>query len=89
MKKRRSKAMKKSKRVSRKAVARHVKEADERRHEEVKRPSAAARAMGAHLSPANAKPGDIAYIGPCENGTRIVCYYDANMLPSDCRSQPC
>lgn len=81
--------MKKRKRVAKHAVARNVKEADKRGHASVPRPKAADRAKGAHLSSSTAKPGDVAYIGPCENGTRIVCYYDQNMLPSNCRSQPC
>jgi hypothetical protein len=45
---------------------------------------------GAHLSPKEAKPGDIAWMGPCEStGTRVICYYDQNMDPSDCRNVPC
>jgi hypothetical protein len=45
---------------------------------------------GAHLSPNGAKPGDIAWVGPCEStGTRVICYYDRNMDPSDCRNVPC
>jgi hypothetical protein len=77
-----------------KRVARTASEADERGHEplqqfSLKKLSAAKRNKGAHLSSDNAKPGDIAWVGPCENGSRIVCYYDENMNPSDCRNQPC
>ena len=46
-------------------------------------------ANGVHISPKHAAPGDVAWIGPCENGTRIVCYFDENMDPSDCHNQPC
>jgi len=46
-------------------------------------------AGGAHLSPKHAAPGDVAWIGPCDGNTRVVCYYDENMDPSDCRNQPC
>ncbi len=46
--------------------------------------------MGTHFAAANAKPGDIAWVGPCEaSGTRVVCYYDEAMQPTDCRNQPC
>jgi hypothetical protein len=46
--------------------------------------------MGTHFSATNAKPGDVAWSGPCEaSGTRVVCYYDADMQPTDCRNVPC
>jgi hypothetical protein len=49
-----------------------------------------ARSNAIEFSKRNAKPGDIAWIGPCEDtGTRIVCYYDANMDPSDCKNERC
>jgi len=44
---------------------------------------------GVHMSAQGAKPGDVAWMGPCVAGIRIVCYYDQNMDPSDCRNQPC
>lgn len=48
------------------------------------------RVGGIALAAAGAKPGDIAWIGPCEpHGKRVICYYDANLDPSDCRSIPC
>jgi hypothetical protein len=81
--------MKKRTRVPKNAIPRHVKEADERGHEKVAALKAADRAKGAHISSSNAKPGDVAYVGPCEDSQRIVCYYDQNMLPKCCRTQPC
>jgi hypothetical protein len=44
---------------------------------------------GVVFSKASAQPGDIAWMGPCVGGRRIVCYFDENMDPSDCRSQSC
>jgi hypothetical protein len=44
---------------------------------------------GVHLAAQHAAPGDVAWIGDCKNGVRLVCYYDDNMDPSDCRNQPC
>jgi hypothetical protein len=41
------------------------------------------------LSSEGAKPGDIASIGPCENGNRIVCYFDEDMEPTHCVNMPC
>lgn len=42
------------------------------------------------VSPKFARPGDVAWVGPCEDsGTRIVCYYDDNLDPSDCRNERC
>ena len=78
------------------AIPRNVTEAEQRGHAKTEgfnlssfTASHAAKA-GTHLSPSNAKPGDVAWVGPCEEGgTRIVCYYDQNMDPSDCRNQPC
>ena len=81
--------MKKRVRVKKNSVPRNVKEAHAQGHRQVPRLTAADRAKGAHLSPAGAKPGDVAYVGPCENGQRIVCYYDQDMLPSDCHTQAC
>ena len=47
-------------------------------------------ARGMHFSSASAKPGDVAWVGPCEaSGTRVVCYYDQAMEPTDCRNVPC
>jgi hypothetical protein len=34
------------------------------------------------------KPGDVAVIGPVQNGNRLVCYYDAHLLATDCRNVP-
>jgi hypothetical protein len=56
-------------------------------HPKVAKPKSLAK--GVQLSQQHAAPGDIAWIGPCNNGTRIVCYYDDNMDPKDCRNQPC
>jgi hypothetical protein len=41
------------------------------------------------LSPEGAKPGDIASIGPCEKGNRIICYFDEDMEPTNCVNVPC
>jgi hypothetical protein len=75
-------------------VARTVGEAKRRGHKKIS--NAKLTAMTAsekknrmHFSRRDAKPGDIAWAGPCVNGNRIVCYYDPNMDPSDCRNQPC
>jgi hypothetical protein len=56
-------------------------------HPKVPKPESFAK--GVHISPKHAAPGDVAWVGPCEGKTRIVCYYDENMDPSDCRNQPC
>lgn len=72
-----------------KSVPRTVAEADERGHAKIAMPSKAKMAKGHSLSITNAQPGDVAYVGPCENGQKTVCYYDARMLPSDCRQQDC
>lgn len=37
----------------------------------------------------SAAPGNVAYIGPCDNGFQLACYYDQNMVPSDCRHISC
>ncbi len=71
-------------------IARTAKHADDRGHEKVaKRVTAAQRAKGAHFAAEGAKPGDVAWVGPCQGGTRIVCYYNSDMQPSDCRNQSC
>jgi hypothetical protein len=31
----------------------------------------------------------VAWIGPCIDGRRRICYYDENLLPSDCHSESC
>jgi hypothetical protein len=36
-----------------------------------------------------AQPGAVAYIGSCDNGSRLACYYDQNMVASDCRTISC
>lgn len=56
-------------------------------HKEVPKPKSFAG--GLSLSHQHAAPGDIAWVGPCEGNTRIVCYYDENMDPSRCTNQPC
>lgn len=49
-----------------------------------------AKQAGTHFSAKTASEGDVAWVGPCEEGgTRVVCYYDKNLDPSDCRNQPC
>jgi hypothetical protein len=77
-------------------VPRTANEATKKGHRKIPKrlETAVARARSAHLganiSASNAKPGDVAWVGPCEaSGTRVVCYYDQNMNPSDCRNQPC
>ena len=75
-------------------IARTVGEAKRRGHRKISNVrlstmAASARSQGVHLSTSGAQPGDIAWAGPCVNGNRIVCYYDQNMNPSDCRNQPC
>jgi hypothetical protein len=46
--------------------------------------------LGTHFTRDNARKNSIAWIGPCEDGgTRVVCYYDASMQPTDCRNIPC
>jgi len=45
--------------------------------------------MGMLQSPDGKKPGDIAWEGPCENGTRMVCRFDADMQPSICKPESC
>jgi hypothetical protein len=45
--------------------------------------------MWGAISATKAIPGDIAWVGPCEHGVRIVCYYDEDMKPTDCRMAPC
>jgi hypothetical protein len=75
-------------------VARTAAEADERGHERARNFSindltAAEKKHWTQLSPKHAKPGDVAWTGPCIDGIRIVCYYDANMDPSDCRNHSC
>lgn len=73
-------------------LARTVDESDHMGHQPASgfRLTASRRKLGVEVSPANAKPGDIAWIGPCEaTGTRVVCYYDANLDPTDCRNQRC
>ena len=72
-----------------KPVPRHTSEADRLGHAKIKNLQSALMAQGVHLSTNNAKPGDVAWVGPCVNGNRIVCYYDQNMDPSDCRNQSC
>jgi hypothetical protein len=72
-----------------KTVPRTVAEADVHKHAKVPMPSAKDMAGGTHMSVQGAQVGDVAYVGPCEAGTRIVCYYDQNLDPSDCRNQPC
>jgi hypothetical protein len=56
-------------------------------HPKIPKPKSFAK--GVHISQKHAAPGDVAWVGPCEGQTRIVCYYDENMDPSDCRNQPC
>jgi hypothetical protein len=56
-------------------------------HKSVAKPSSFAN--GVNISQKHAAPGDVAWIGPCEGGNRIVCYFDENMDPSDCRNQSC
>lgn len=77
-----------------KGVARTAGEATRRGHSQARNLSladisAAEKRKGTHFSRTDAKPGDIAWMGPCDDGSRIVCYYDDNMDPSDCRNQPC
>jgi hypothetical protein len=73
-------------------IPRTAKEATKIGHKKIGKRARVAllHAHGANISSSNAQPGDIAWVGPCEStGTRVVCYYDANMNPSDCRNQPC
>ena len=77
-------------------IPRTASEARKRGHKKITKKAAATivRAqnshVGTHLSSNNANPGDVAWIGPCEaSGTRIICYYDQNMDPSDCKDVPC
>ena len=75
-------------------VARTAVEADDRGHEKtlnfrLDNLNIDKRNRGLMISAASARPGDIAWAGPCINGMRIVCYYDVNMDPSDCRNVPC
>lgn len=51
--------------------------------------SKATKVAGVTLSQKFASPGDIAWIGPCEDGKKIVCYYDPNLDPKDCHTVPC
>ena len=51
--------------------------------------SRATKAAGVTLTSKFARPGDVAWIGPCEDGVKIVCYYDVNMDPKDCHSVKC
>jgi hypothetical protein len=44
-------------------------------------------ALSDHQIP-GAKPGDVAFIGPAQNGNRVMCYYDANLQPTICRNVP-
>jgi hypothetical protein len=73
-------------------IPRTAKEASDAGHKKISKTakSALVHAKGAHISSNNAQPGDVAWVGPCEStGTRVVCYYDKNLDPSDCRNQPC
>ena len=47
------------------------------------------RQMGTHYSPAGQAPNDVAWRGPCENGTQMVCRFDDDMQPSKCAPEPC
>lgn len=51
--------------------------------------AAVQRQMGTHFSPEGKQPGDIAWTGPCENGSQMVCRFDQDMQPSDCKPEPC
>lgn len=69
-------------------IPRTVKEADALKHKKARKPRVPR--TGTHLSVEKAKPGDLAWIGPCEpDGTRRVCYFDDHLQPSDCRTQKC
>lgn len=76
-------------------IPRTVAQAKKQRHAKIRNLSFAKlaperREGGIALSATGAKPGDIAWIGPCEpNGKRVICYYDANLDPSDCRNISC
>jgi hypothetical protein len=78
--------------VSKRAIPRTSAEAKKRKFKKTARPDAAdPRFKGSiSFSKAQARPGDVAFIGPCEpTGTRVICFYDENMDPSDCRNVPC
>jgi hypothetical protein len=45
--------------------------------------------MGTFHSPGGKKPGDVAWEGPCEGGTHMVCRFDADMQPSNCGPEKC
>jgi hypothetical protein len=47
------------------------------------------RQMGTLYSTAGQGPGDVAWRGPCEGGTQMVCRFDRDMLPTDCKPEPC
>jgi hypothetical protein len=40
------------------------------------------RQMGTHFSPRGQSPGGVAWKGPCENGTQMVCRFDDAMMPT-------
>jgi hypothetical protein len=41
------------------------------------------------LPSSTSRPGDIRYVGSCENKSRIMCYNDQNGLAAACSQQPC
>jgi hypothetical protein len=47
------------------------------------------RRLGTHFPPQEASLGHIAWEGPCEGGTKVVCYYDEDMQPTRCFNVPC
>jgi hypothetical protein len=53
----------------------------------VKFSEGAREALSEHEIP-GVKSGDVAFIGAVQNGNRLVCYYDAHLLPTDCRNVP-
>jgi hypothetical protein len=77
-----------------KGIPRTFAEAKDRGHKKMRNVSlkamkSAEKSAGVMLSAVGANPGDVAWVGPCIDGRRRVCYYDANMQPSDCHSEPC
>jgi hypothetical protein len=45
--------------------------------------------MGIFHSPEGKKPGDVAWRGPCEGKTQMVCRFDNDMQPSNCGPEKC
>jgi hypothetical protein len=49
----------------------------------------AREALLEHIVPTSkSKTGELAWTGPEVGGTRLVCYFDANGAPTDCRQIP-